>query len=128
YAVTQDNLGYIWFNTDNGIVKYNGYTFKLFTISDGLPSNDVWKLFPDKRGRLWVGTHSNKIGYIKDDKYKVLMMSPDKSIRPSFINCDANNVYFLYGPMGRMRLVIIDSNDHIQIQPIDSGGKNILSS
>jgi len=128
YAVTQDNLGYIWFNTDNGIVKYNGYTFKLFTISDGLPSNDVWKLFPDKRGRLWVHTHSNKIGYIKNDKYKVVMVSADKAIHPSFISCDSNNVYFLYGPMGHMSLLIVDSNDHIEMHLIDSGGKNILSS
>jgi len=122
YAVTQDNLGYIWFNTDNGIVKYNGYTFKLFTISDGLPSNDVWKLFPDKRGRLWVHTHSYKIGYIKNDKYVNLITSTNKIIHPIQINCDSINVYFFYKDHGLTNLVVVDSNDKLSISAIDTPG------
>ena len=121
YAVTQDKYGYIWFNTDNGVVKYNGYTFKLFTMTDGLPSNDVWKLYPDKRGRMWVSTHANKIGYIKDDKYKALITSTTKAIHPSYINCDENNVFFLLGESRHEKLIIVDTNDNIHTIPLDSG-------
>jgi len=122
YAVTQDKYGYMWFNTDNGVVKYNGYTFKLFTVRDGLPSNDVWKLYPDKRGRMWVSTHANIIGYIKDDKYKALITSKTKAIHPNYINCDKNNVYFLYGDLGEMVLAVVDSNDDVKTSLISSIG------
>ncbi|MGN6569514.1 MAG: histidine kinase [Flavipsychrobacter sp.] len=123
YAVTQDKLGYMWFNTDNGVVKYDGYTFKTFTTADGLPSNDVWKLYPDKRGRLWVSTHANKIGYIKGDKYKTIITSADKAIHPSYINCDENNVYFL---LSNTQLVTVDSNDHVEITTLDNKGNKII--
>ena len=26
-SILQDNIGFIWFSTENGLVKYNGYTF-----------------------------------------------------------------------------------------------------
>jgi len=121
YAVTQDKYGYIWFNTDNGVVKYNGYTFKLFTMADGLPSNDVWKLYPDKRGRLWVSAYANKIGYIKNDKYKVLITSTTNAIHPTYINCDENNVYFRLGETGHEKLIIVDTSDNIHTIPLDTG-------
>ncbi|MBS1689370.1 MAG: histidine kinase, partial [Bacteroidetes bacterium] len=121
YAVTQDKYGYIWFNTDNGVVKYNGYSFKLFTIADGLPSNDVWKLYPDKMGRLWVCTHSYKIGYIKNDKYVNVISSNDKAIHPfSLTSDDKKNVKFFYHEGDLTPLVTIDSNDKLTKIYIDT--------
>jgi hypothetical protein len=121
YAVTQDKYGYIWFNTDNGVVKYNGYNFKLFTISDGLPSNDVWKLYPDKTGRLWVCTHSYKIGYIKDDKYVNVISSNDKIIHPFSLTSDnEKNVKFFYHEGDLTPLITIDSNDKLTKIYIDT--------
>ena len=121
YAVTQDRYGDIWFNTDDGVVKYNGYTFKQFTMADGLPSNDAWKLYPDKRGRLWVSTHGNKIGYIKDDKYKEIIVSKTKAIHPSYINSDNNNVYFILGEPGNDKLITVDANDSVHASSLDTG-------
>jgi len=123
YAVTRDKYGYIWFNTDNGVAKYNGYSFRIFTTADGLPSNDVWKLYADRRGRLWVSTHSNKIGYIKDDKYKVVINAKDKIIHPGWINSDEKNVYFLYGTSGHLKLAIVDPNDSVHIMSFEIPGK-----
>jgi hypothetical protein len=126
YAVTRDEYGYIWFNTDNGVAKYNGYNFRVFTTADGLPSNDVWKLYADRRGRLWVSTHSNKIGYIKDDKYKVVINAKDKIIHPGWINSDERNVYFLYGTSGHLKLAIVDPNDSVRVMSFEVPGKKNL--
>ena len=126
YGVTADNYGYIWFNTDNGVVKYNGYTFKLFTTADELPSNDIWKLFPDKQGRLWVVTFSNKIGYIKDDKYKVVITSKDHMIYPYFMNCDGNSVNFFYGYAGNEKLAKINEKDSVEASSFEIPGKKIV--
>jgi len=70
YSVIQDKLGYLWFATDNGVVKYNGYEYKIFNSSNGLPASDVYQLYEDKRGRVWVQTFSYQYGYIKDGQYK----------------------------------------------------------
>ncbi len=69
YMSMMDRQGYIWFATDNGVVKYNGYNFKVFTTADGLPKNDVWKLYEDDQGRMYVFTNTNHFGYIRDNVY-----------------------------------------------------------
>ncbi len=69
YSVIKDRLGYIWVATDNGIAKYNGYSFKKFTTNEGLPSNDIWKLQEDTEGRIWLLSNSSEIGYMKNDRY-----------------------------------------------------------
>jgi len=112
YSVAEDDLGYIWFSTDNGLVKYNGYSYKVFTASNGLPTKDVWKLYLDKRGRLWVHTHAYKIGYIKNDQYKTMVTST-KIIYPIYIASDNRNTYFLYNESNHFRLVTVDSADSI---------------
>ncbi len=69
YTALVDRLGYLWFSTDKGVVKYNGYEHKVFNLSNGLSTTDVWQLFEDKKGRIWLGSISDELGYIFNDKY-----------------------------------------------------------
>ena len=41
YNLIKDRNGYFWFATENGVVKYNGYSTRIFNTNDGLPSNDI---------------------------------------------------------------------------------------
>jgi len=113
YSAVEDAFGYIWFATDNGLVKYNGYTSKIFTTANGLPTNDVWKLYLDKRGRMWVHTHTYKIGYIKNDQYKTVITSPNRIIYPSYIASDKQKTYFFYNEGNQLKLATVDSNDNV---------------
>jgi sugar lactone lactonase YvrE len=54
YDAIQDKEGFMWFATDNGLSRFDGKNFKTFTTKDGLPDNEVLKLFLDSRGRLWI--------------------------------------------------------------------------
>jgi len=73
YRVLEDKSGFIWVATDQGVAKFNGYSFRHFTAKDGLPSDDVWKLSEDKNGRIWLSTF-NEIGYIFEDKYYSILV------------------------------------------------------
>ncbi len=55
-AIEQDDLGFIWFGTDVGLTRYDGYRFKNYTVSEGLPGNRVTDLKYDNQGRLWIMT------------------------------------------------------------------------
>lgn len=70
YNVVQDKKGYIWIATDNGIVKFNGSTFKKFQLAEGLPSNDIFGLAVDSKNRIWVTGYYNGLYYIENDKVK----------------------------------------------------------
>lgn len=67
YGGLQDSRGYIWFYTEKGLARFDGYEFKTFTVEDGLPTNDAWMLVEDSRGRMWVGCFGEKIVAIDGD-------------------------------------------------------------
>lgn len=56
YNIFQDSRGYIWISTNHGLVKFDGYRFRTFTIQDGLTENIAFDVAEDKQGRLWVNT------------------------------------------------------------------------
>ena len=57
--VVQDNLGFIWFGTQYGLNRYDGYRSKVFKHeagrSNSLSCVYVRSLFVDHSGTLWVG-------------------------------------------------------------------------
>src|SRR4051812_40531993 len=53
YKCIQDKEGYLWFATENGVNKYDGYSFKLMTIKDGLTDNTITDFFVDSKNRIW---------------------------------------------------------------------------
>nr|MCU0395079.1 hypothetical protein [Chitinophagaceae bacterium] len=63
YDVCQDNDGFIWFATENGLSRYDGAGFRNYTVKDGLPDNEVLYLHADRKGRIWIGTFSKEICY-----------------------------------------------------------------
>lgn len=52
--------GNIWLGTNNGLIKWNGTSFLLLSIADGLPKNRISSLMSDSKKRLWIGTRGGK--------------------------------------------------------------------
>ncbi len=67
YNSIQDEQGYIWFATDRGIAKYDGYSFKTLTTQEGLTDNTVFEFFKDSKQQLWCKTFSSTINRISND-------------------------------------------------------------
>ncbi len=59
-TVVQDRTGFIWFGTDDGLNRYDGYNFKVFRHnpddSNSISDNSIWSLTEDKEGNIWIGT------------------------------------------------------------------------
>jgi sensor histidine kinase YesM/ligand-binding sensor domain-containing protein len=68
YDMCQDNDGFIWFATENGVSRFDGKHFKNYTTKDGLPDNEVLKMYADSRGRIWYSTFNKQIAYYKSGK------------------------------------------------------------
>ena len=67
YFITQDKKGYIWFATDMGVSRFDGYHFKNFDIQSGLPSNTIFEIFEDYKGRIWFSSFTGEISYFFND-------------------------------------------------------------
>ena len=57
--IVQDNQGFMWFGSQYGINRYDGYKFKVFKHEPGrtnsLSGVFISSLFKDRSGTLWVG-------------------------------------------------------------------------
>lgn len=63
YSAFQDSKGYMWFATDAGVSRFNGYEFQTFDVSDGLTDNTVFLITEDKKGRIWFGTFNYQLSF-----------------------------------------------------------------
>ena len=75
WAITQDGLGFIWFGTDEGLNRYDGYEFAIFRNDPDdlatVSSNVITALFTDSRGDIWVGTPVGLDRYfITEDRFE----------------------------------------------------------
>ena len=59
-AILQDQFGFLWIGTEDGLNRYNGYTFRVFRPDLNNPDtiSDRWitSLFEDSQGYIWIGT------------------------------------------------------------------------
>ena len=64
-ALIQDKTGFLWFGTEDGLNRYDGYTFKIFrndpSDSNSLSNNSIWSMVEDKQGNIWIGTKSGTL-------------------------------------------------------------------
>ncbi len=53
-SILQDNKGYMWFGTLDGISIYNGFEFNNINKNDGIIDRTVIGLYKDHRDRIWI--------------------------------------------------------------------------
>jgi hypothetical protein len=61
HCIVQDSTGFMWIGTENGLSRYDGYSFLSFSLSSGdslaLPSDNILCLAVDPISKfLWIGT------------------------------------------------------------------------
>lgn len=59
-ATIKDKRGFIWVGTENGLCRFDGYSFKIFSHRAGdstsISNNFISTIVEDHEGRLWIGT------------------------------------------------------------------------
>ena len=82
----QDQQGFLWFGTKDGLNRFNGYTFKTFQNDRDDPtsigSNFIISLYEDKYGVLWVGTDRGLFKYdAATESFSPVNTAPANEIR-----------------------------------------------
>src|SRR5579862_2631321 len=59
WQIVQDDRGFMWFGSQYGLNRYDGYKFKVFKHEPGRPNSlsgvYIYSLFKDRVGSLWIG-------------------------------------------------------------------------
>jgi PAS domain S-box-containing protein len=69
--IVQDQFGFIWFGTDNGLNCYDGYNIKVFQHEQNnkysVLDNGIAALYVDRQGTLWIGTYNGLCIYEREN-------------------------------------------------------------
>lgn len=98
YCAFQDKEGYLWFGTDLGVSRFNGYDFENFNFEDGLTGNEVFNIYQDTKGRLWFLSFNGEFSFYKDGKFY------NSSNHPLLakLHCDAFHTFLFEGRDGTL--------------------------
>ena len=61
-CILQDRSGFMWFGTESGLNKFDGYTFTVYLPREGssntLSNSWINALYEDRHGSIWAGTEN----------------------------------------------------------------------
>lgn len=98
-ALLQDRHGFLWIATQDGLNRYDGYSFRVYrpgpsetgaglASRPGPSANVIWELYEDSEGVLWIGTANGLNRFQRDsDTFVQYRHDPDSqdSISPSAV-------------------------------------------
>ena len=120
HCIIQDNEGFMWFGTSNGLNKFDGYNFKIFTNnpydSTSISDNGINSLYEDKQGNLWIGTTRGVINKFVRSTSSFIHYSTQNIISPIPAQ---ENEYYEYP-------IIFSRNDNNSITTIAEDNDNNL--
>ena len=118
WDIEQDLKGYMWFATQLGVSRFDGYHFENLGMDKGLPSNDVRCIYPDSKGNLWFGTFGGGLACFKNHVFRNYTTTDgliDNYI--SFIFEDKEGGIWIASPNGISRI----ANDSVHNYTKNSG-------
>ena len=111
-AIVQDAQGFLWFGTEDGLDRFDGYEIRHFiherNDADTLPNGWIAALGCDTTGRLWVGSDGG--GLVWRDAILGRFRAAGSTFRPATLR-----------PEERIRALHIDHNGRIWVATHDSG-------
>ncbi len=68
-TILQDSTGILWFGTNRGLFRYDGFSYEKFTVSDGLAEDRISSLCWIHQDLLWIGHTGGGISQFDGRKF-----------------------------------------------------------
>jgi ligand-binding sensor domain-containing protein len=82
----------MWFGTEYGLNRYDGYTFTVFKYNEekknSLSNNHILSIYEDRAGIIWIGTKGGGLNKYDREKEEFINFKND----PGDINSLSNNI------------------------------------
>jgi diguanylate cyclase (GGDEF)-like protein len=95
-CLAQDQQGFLWIGTQNGLFRYDGSTVTQFSAAQGLNSIRIDQMFVSPRGDLWVATDFGIWRYVRG-RFEPLRLPSGHKVS------------------GLLQFAVIDSSDHAYV-------------
>lgn len=91
-SITQDFSGYMWLATNHGLWKYNRKSKQIKHFKNdpkdpsSLPFNEIWTIYTDPEGFLWLGTGGGGLVKFDPETHKFTAYTHDPENAASIVN------------------------------------------
>ncbi|MBD3373483.1 hypothetical protein GF406_00470 [candidate division KSB1 bacterium] len=80
-CILEDENGFLWFGTNDGLCRYDAYEFKVFQRT-GLEENEISAnlircILQDQSNNIWIGTDGGGLNHFDKQKETFTVFSPD---------------------------------------------------
>ena len=101
FAILEDQKGYFWFGTKNGVCKYDGKTFVVYehnsSDTTSLLSNDIRYLYEDSNKAVWAATNYGLTRYNREqDRFETVV----KNVLVRGMIEDGKGGFYIAAPRG----------------------------
>ncbi|MHB1687658.1 MAG: ligand-binding sensor domain-containing protein [Ignavibacteriaceae bacterium] len=97
HCILQDRQGFMWFGTEDGLDRYDGYNFTVFKNDprdpNSIPDNFIWTIYEDHEGTIWVGTNNGGLCKFNRDKQNFTIYKNDPNNSSSLSNNNIRTIY-----------------------------------
>jgi len=116
--IHQDNQGFMWFATHDGLNKYDGYDFTVYNPESNNPksinSNLIFAIKADNDGNLWLGTTGNGLNFFDKSLETFIHFKNDEKNPKSLSNNHINDIY-----LDKNNKLWIGTNDGLNLLDLD---------
>ncbi|MDZ4665290.1 MAG: SpoIIE family protein phosphatase [Bacteroidota bacterium] len=66
-SIAQDEKGYVWLGSKDGLVRFDGKNIKLFNQQSGLPAQKITSIYCYKNNEIYLGTDKGRVFVLKNE-------------------------------------------------------------
>jgi ligand-binding sensor domain-containing protein len=109
YGMCEDSIGRLYFATEIGICRFDGYRFERFPGPDEINAVSVFCPQADSLGRVWFRTISERLYYIEHDsihpwQWNALLAKYDSGVGTEFSFWENNSIVLRKSGFGFLRI------------------------
>jgi len=111
YTLNQDQQGFLWIGTGDGLCRFDGKVFENEFKGDSIPKSIAHASLLDSRGRLWFGHENGLLSVYQDGTFRLIVPGDNHRSKITAIREDkSGNILVLCQQSG---LLVIDSDLNI---------------
>ena len=98
-SIYQDKYGFMWFGTNEGLNKYDGYNFTVYKNNtedkSTISNNGISSIYEDTKGNLWIGTENGVNLYDRNKDRFIYLNSLSHKVIVDFLELENGKIFIV---------------------------------